>query len=292
VKILSEEKILNHLRKLSLRTGLTVNDLRVVLALERAIARIEADSNLAEHLIFKGGFLLFKSIDTTRYTRDADALAQGITPQAVIRLVKQALENDIHDCLWFGDIQVFPLPNQGPYGGLQFSIAFHITSSPPNKRQIKKLSRIHIDISFGELILFPKKKENMPSLIPELESVSWLVYPLESVFAEKLETLIRRGSANSRAKDIYDLIILFERCKNMNKLIEAITLTFSNRNMALPISFVASISNFDMNILERAWNSVIIVGPKKIFSEIRSELIRCLKKLDGLPAWPNYKRNS
>lgn len=137
MKNLSEEKILNHLKKLSLKTGLTVNDLRVILALERAVARIEADSHLAESLIFKGGFLLFKSIDTTRYTRDVDALAKGITPQALTSLVKQALENNIHDCLWFGDVQIFSLQNQGPYGGLQFSVAFHINSKSPSIRQIK-----------------------------------------------------------------------------------------------------------------------------------------------------------
>ena len=122
----------------------------------------------------------------------------------------------------------------------------------------------------------------MPSLIPEFEPVSWLVYPLESVFAEKLKALLRRGPANSRAKDIYDLVILFEKCQNIHKLKEAINLTFSNRNMPIPISFAASISNFDMSILERAWNSIFIVGPKKTFSEMRNELINCVTKLDNL----------
>lgn len=282
MKTISEEKILTHLRKLSLKTGLTVNDLRVILALERAVARIEADNRLAESLIFKGGFLLLKSIDTTRYTRDVDALAKGITPQDVTSLVKQALENNMHDSLWFGDVQLFSLPNQGPYGGLQFSVAFHITSRSSSIRQIKKLSRIHIDVGFGDSIIFPQQKERMSSLIPELEPVSWLVYPLESVFAEKLEALLRRGSANSRAKDIYDLVILFEKCQNIHKLKEAITLTFSNRNMKIPLSFSVSISNFDISILARAWDSIFIVGPKKTFNEMRNELIQCLIKLDNL----------
>ena len=74
MKYLSQQKILNELKQVAPKMGLSVNDLRVILALERAVARIEAEPKLSKHLIFKGGFLLFKSVDTTRYTRDVDAL--------------------------------------------------------------------------------------------------------------------------------------------------------------------------------------------------------------------------
>lgn len=282
MKNLSEEKILNYLKQLSSKTGLTVNDLRVILALERVIARIEAEPNLAKSLIFKGGFLLFKSIDTTRYTRDVDALALGISPADVAKFIKLTLSRNMSDCVWFGDVQETPLPNQGPYGGLQFSVAFHISSRPPSERQIKKLSRVHIDVGFGDSILFPQQRSIMPSLLPEMEPVSWLVYPLESVFAEKLEALLRRGSANSRAKDVYDLVLLFDRCQNPNLLKEAITITFSNRNMPFPASFAVSVREFDIHALERAWNSVFIVGHKKTFKEMRADLLMRLIELDLL----------
>lgn len=44
---------------------LSINQLRVVVAIERAIARLAA-SKLAPHLIFKGGYVLFKSFDSQR----------------------------------------------------------------------------------------------------------------------------------------------------------------------------------------------------------------------------------
>ncbi|HXW52494.1 MAG TPA: nucleotidyl transferase AbiEii/AbiGii toxin family protein [Myxococcota bacterium] len=157
MKNLSEEKILSRLKELSLETGLTVNDLRVVVALERAIARIEAEPSLAKSLIFKGGFLLFKSVDTTRYTRDVDALAQGISSEEVTKLMKFALKKDLGDCVWFADVQQASLPNQGPYGGISFSLAFQISTKPPHGRQLRKLSRIHIDVGFGDSILFSDK---------------------------------------------------------------------------------------------------------------------------------------
>lgn len=68
----------------------------------------------------------------------------------------------------------------------------------------------------------------------------------------------------------------------IDKLKEAITLTFSNRNMKVPISFKLIINNFDMTILERSWNSVFVVGSKKTFNEMRDELMECLSKLDNL----------
>ena len=282
MKIFSEEKILNQLKELSHKTGLTVNDLRVILALERAVARIEAEPNLAESLIFKGGFLLFKSIDTTRYTRDVDALAQGISPTNVAKFIKQALDKYLDDCLWFCEVRESPLPNQGPYGGLQFSVAFQISSKPPNARQIKRLSRIHIDVGFGDSIISPQKRVSMPLLLPDMESVSWLVYPLESILAEKLESLLRRGSSSSRAKDVYDLVLLFDKCHDAQKLKEAIALTFSNRRMPLPISFAARIKDIDIKILDKAWGSVFIVGQKKAFADMMSELIVCSTKLDQI----------
>jgi len=276
----SEHKILKGLKEISLKTGLTVNELRVILALERAVARMEAEPNFSKHLIFKGGFVLLKSIDTTRYTRDVDALASGIALTEVAKLMAPALYRDLSDCVWFRDVIEAPLPNQGPYGGLQFSVAFQIADNPPKDNQIKKLSRIHIDIGFGDSIQIPQNKSTMVSLLPQLADVSWLVYPLESVFAEKLEAMLRRGSANSRAKDIYDMVLLYDKCKNKEILKTAIMATFRNRNMKLPQSFEKAAKEFDTEILSRAWESVVIMGSRKTFEETRAALLGCLRRLD------------
>jgi predicted nucleotidyltransferase component of viral defense system len=46
----------------------------------------------------------------------------------------------------------------------------------------------------------------MPSLLNNVHPVSWHVYPLEQIFAEKLETFVKRGAKNSRGKDVYDMV--------------------------------------------------------------------------------------
>ncbi|NRA47414.1 MAG: nucleotidyl transferase AbiEii/AbiGii toxin family protein [Oligoflexales bacterium] len=57
-------------------------------------------------------------------------------------------------------------------------------------------------------------------------SVSWLVYPIETIVAEKLHCLIMRGSSNSRSKDIFDLFFYLDKCDS--KILEkALHATFS-----------------------------------------------------------------
>ncbi len=69
------KEVLHALAKRAKESALSINELRVVLALERVVARIEAHKVLREKLIFKGGFVLLKTFDNQRFTRDLDALA-------------------------------------------------------------------------------------------------------------------------------------------------------------------------------------------------------------------------
>lgn len=59
---LNSKVITNQIQKLSKESALSHNDLRVLIALERAVARIESHPKLSEHLIFKGGFVLLKTL--------------------------------------------------------------------------------------------------------------------------------------------------------------------------------------------------------------------------------------
>ena len=102
----------------------------MIVALERAVARLEKHPKLSSHIIFKGGFVLFKTVDTTRFTRDVDALAIGISRQKVPEMVEAALNLDLNDGLWYGDLIVEDLVDQGPYGGFRFNCAFKSVIHP------------------------------------------------------------------------------------------------------------------------------------------------------------------
>ncbi len=256
-----------------------INELRVIVALERAIARLSNSKDLVDHLVFKGGFVLLKSYGSSRFTRDADALAISISKGKLENSVSTALIIDLDDGLWFGDIQVQELTDQDKYGAYRFSCAFQIGS--PELKKLHKLSRIHIDIGVSDRLPAKPADQVMSSVLDLEEPVTWKIYPVEYIVAEKLHTLFDRGSANSRAKDIYDLIYLFPRCEVRNALRSAITNTFGNRDTPVPTSFAQQADRFDKAILANGWPGVKLSDQKPNFEAAWRNLMDQLATLDG-----------
>lgn len=276
------KKLIKELRTLAKQdTRLSTNELRIILALERAIARLQSEKILAKHLIFKGGFVLFKQYESQRFTRDADALAVDISKEQLGQLVTNALEHDLDDGLWYGDIEMRSLEEQGQYGALRFDAAFQIGEPKPNK--IHKLSRIHIDIGFSDRVITKVATKKMPQLLGVNEPISWQVYPIEQIVAEKLETLFRRNIENSRAKDVYDLNYLIPKCANRKLLRNAIKKTFDNRKAPIPESLFEAAKGFeDLTILNVAWPGVKTMEKKPSFGAAWEQLLGYLKELDQL----------
>ena len=226
--------------------------------------------------------MLLKTVDTLRFTHDVDALALGISRARVPEMVERALKLDLDDGLWYGDFEVKDLVDQGPYGGYRFTSAFQIGDPPKEKEKVKKLSRIHIDVGFGDAIETIPRKQRMISILPMGKSVSWSVYPLEYIFAEKLEALFVRGSANSRAKDVYDMPLIFPKCSSPRAVFKAIERTFTHRKTPIPTSFLKAARGFDLSIIRSAWLSVELADATYSFESTWKDFLACLDKLDSL----------
>lgn len=281
-KTISPAKIQLELNKLAKEaSSLSINDLRMILALERVIARIENHKKLSKHFVFKGGFVLLKTFNSDRFTRDVDALAIGLSRNLVPRLMEEALSQNMQDGLWFGDIQTSELINQGPYGGYTFNAAFTIGDAPISKdKKIKKFSRIRIDVGFGDALELVPPKKSMPSILSMEDPVTWSVYPFEFIFAEKMEALFSRGSNNSRAKDIYDMQLIFGKIKNKTSLRMAIQKTFENRNTPIPNSFFKTAQEFELAVLKRAWGSVELSVSDESFDAVWKKFLTVLRSLE------------
>lgn len=272
--------ILSALKKLAKETDASrLNDLRLIFALERAVARLERHPRLGDHLIFKGGFVLLKTTTTERYTHDIDALAIKLSRSSVVSMVTQALKVDLFDGVWFGEIESFDLKDQGPYGGYTIRCAFQIGDPPEEAGRLKKLSRLKIDIGFGDALTSLPAKEPMTSILSESKPISWSIYPMEYIFAEKLEALFSRGAASSRAKDIYDMPLIFPKC-DVQRTVAAIASTFQIRKTPVPASLRLEVESMNTDVLRGAWGAVDFAKDGVSFEDCWRDLIRCLGILD------------
>lgn len=270
------------LKRLAKDNLLHVNRLRVIVALERLVSRLEAHPILETHLVFKGGFALLKTIESARFTRDIDALARHIAKEKVPEYVAQALKLNLQDSFWFDDLQVKEQMFAQNYGGYRFDCAFRIGGAPYFESDVQKLPRIHLDIGFGDKIPDDLHRQEMSMLFHVGEPVSWLVYPLENIFAEKFETLCRRAQANSRSKDVFDLIELFPLCLDRKKLKEAILMTCRTRKTPVPKSLFQFASTLEVGILEAGWKSIVVPGKKPSFNQAWNILLEYFREIDNL----------
>ncbi len=258
------------LRRVSRVQKRDTNELRVILALERMVARLHSSSRLSDALVYKGGFALFKTVNSSRFTRDLDALALKVPPSLVVSEIQRALRADVDDGFWFGDFKTDILPDHGDYEGIRITAAYHLGGAPASPK-ISKLSRAHLDIAFGDTLNEGPEDRSLSSVLPEFEPISWKVYPLHYILAEKLQTIVARGSLNSRSKDYYDITVIFERISIDRRLATIVSEVFRHRGTQKPPSFEKYVAQLDHRILRQSWPSVGV--------ESESSFDQCLKRV-------------
>ena len=207
----------------------SANEIRIILSLERIVARLSSDPKLDKHLVYKGGFVLLKTLGSNRFKRDLDALGLDLDKEKIALLVPVALALDLDDGFWFGNVNVESIDEQGEYGALRFNCAYQIGDPPTKKEALKKLSRIHFDVGFGDVIPTDLKRTAMPSLLTFDSRPSWRVYPPENLFSEQC---------------------------NLKKVLKAISDTFTRRATKIPESFLLFAETLDTRILKSGWRSV------------------------------------
>ena len=113
---------------------------------------------------------------------------------------------------------------------------------------------LQLDFSFVEVINPEVVALEYPTLL-ETPSINILGYPLETVIAEKLETMVRRSEFNSRQKDFYDLWLLSKTSSFSGSiLLEAITETFEYRGTAIPKGTITALSEDFARQFQKDWS--------------------------------------
>jgi hypothetical protein len=246
--------------------------------IERLVARLIADKKLASHLVFKGGFVGLKIYKSPRYTIDLDALLVESNIDETLELVKQQAELDLNDGVWFRFESQTDLATQGEYGGIRHSYRAGIGEVLKN---IKKAQVIHFDLGIGDPITPGPQKVKTPSLLSEDDEISWSVYPIETICAEKLHALISHSDENSRSKDVHDLAIFLPKVDGPI-LKEALKRCFDFRSSELPKSFYTEIKKLNTERLERGWASAVDSMPNAIsFKAAFEKVVKLIGELEA-----------
>lgn len=118
---------------------------------------------------------------------------------------------------------------------------------------------VSMDIGFGDVITPCPSELDYPYLIDGFPAPNILAYSLETVIAEKFQTVIVRAEANSRMKDFYDLYTILHGGKYDSEILrEAINATFKNRQTVYTDNHIVFSHDFANNAdLNTRWNSFV-----------------------------------
>jgi hypothetical protein len=186
------------LQKLARSQGRNTQQLFELYIHERFLARLAA-SRFAERFVLKGGMLL-AVLDVRRATRDADMLALGLASDEdnLRTVVGEILAIPMEDGVSFdpAGISITSIREDADYEGIRLTLPVDLSGAT---------LKLKLDLSFGDPV--EPQRIDYPTLLDD-RTFQLLGYPLENVIAEKAETMMFLGDANTRDRDYGDVYLL------------------------------------------------------------------------------------
>ena len=166
---------------------------------ERFLERL-SKSKYKDKFILKGGMLIAALVGIdNRATMDMDATIKNypINVESLTKAINDICSIVIDDDVSFSFSGIEAIRDDEAYGGYRVSITSEYdTITTP----------MQIDITTGDAIT-PKEILYVFKMIFEEGSFGVWAYNIETVLAEKVETILRRGELNTRPRDFYDVYI-------------------------------------------------------------------------------------
>lgn len=168
--------------------------------MERFLERISL-SKYHDKFILKGGMLVAAMVGSnSRSTMDLDATVKGVdvSVEEVEEMILSIIAIPIEDSVRFQISNISKIMEEAEYPGIRVSITSMFDGV---------VTPLKIDISTGDAIT-PNEIEYSFKLMLENRNIQLMAYNLETILAEKLETIISRAVTNTRMRDFYDIYIL------------------------------------------------------------------------------------
>ena len=168
---------------------------------ERLLVRLSA-SEYKEKFVLKGGMLVAAIVGLdNRATMDMDTTLKNLplTPEAIRSALEEVCDISFDDGVVFEIGTISPIREDDIYGGYRVML---------NAKMDTLLTPLSIDVSTGDAITPHAVQYNFSEIFDDEKSYKLWAYNIETVMAEKVETILRRGVFNTRPRDFYDVYIL------------------------------------------------------------------------------------
>ena len=196
------EQIKGRIKSVAKQNNADARTLMRIYMMERFLERL-AQSEYRDNFIIKGGILVTAMIGVAhRSTMDIDTSMKNLNLSAedALRVVNQVKDIDLDDGVSFEVKDVSNIMDEMEYPGIRVTM---------NANVGRLITPLKIDISTGDVIT-PRAIEFNYDLLLEDRSISLWSYNLETILAEKLQTVLARGILITRLRDFYDIRMLLD----------------------------------------------------------------------------------
>ena len=248
--MITSAKLKNIVSKKSLGNNTISAQLYQMFFFERILERISI-SRYKDNIILKGGLLLSSIIgEDMRTTKDMDATLKSVLLERsnILNIMNEILAIPLNDSVKFEIVDIKDIREEDEYGGFKINIV----------GMLEKL-RVNVFVEFttGDKIT-PKEIDYNYNSIFENKKIPILAYTIETILAEKFETIISRSIANTRLKDFYDVYILMSNYKEIisnDVLVEAVKNTFRKRETNINIDKISDVISLikNDNVMKHYW---------------------------------------
>ena len=198
----SAQAVKDKLKNVSREKNVDFNSVMRFYMYDRFVERL-SKSKYKDNFILKGGFYLSKLFGLdNRSTMDIDTAIRKaeFTEENIIKMINEIINIDVGDNVKFKIEKTETIRDEDEYGGLRITINFMLEN-------IK--DKFHIDLATGDPIYPRPDNYRYETLIGDEVYKVWS-YNLETVLAEKIETILSKLETSSRMKDYYDIYLIYK----------------------------------------------------------------------------------
>lgn len=202
----TSEQIKGAIRNISKKTGVNPNSLLQMCLFEGILEKL-SKSKYSENFILKGGLLISSLIGADmRSTMDMDTTLRGIplNEVSITKILNEILAIEIDADIEYKLIKLSPIRQEDVYEDFCASISCIFG---------KINATLNIDITTGDVIT-PREMNYSYSKILEEGTIPIMTYTIETILAEKFETISSRNITTTRARDFYDLYMIYSIYKD------------------------------------------------------------------------------